>query len=378
MKLHQEDPRLTAYLLGELPPEEAAAVARAVAADPALRISLAETEKAQLALFGALGGEKESLLPRQRENIRRAAKEAARRGKIERLRSHRNVPKAWTVPLAAAAVIGAGIFILTQIPSGKSGPGGKPVTGNQAPKTGEGSGAEPGVEPDSENITRLPLQAGRKSLPLISDAVRTEGRMPTKDEVRIPELLNAFPLRANSAVALWNGCKLGTEALPCPWKPSGSLILVEIQGAKDGPRELSVEFRADADSVITHRLLGYASASGGGVLKPLSEISANSSMILVIEVEAKTTQLGNLTWTVGGEDAPPVALVRDNEREPSDDARFASLICAFGLWLRGEDSTMVDDALVLGIAREVAAESMAADRYDFLNLVDQAMKLSGR
>ena len=82
MKLHQEDPRLTAYALGELPPEEAAVVARAIAADPALRAAFTETEKTSHSLTETLCGEVQRLQPRQRDAIRRAAREAARQGKI--------------------------------------------------------------------------------------------------------------------------------------------------------------------------------------------------------------------------------------------------------------------------------------------------------
>ncbi len=56
MKLHQEDPRLTAYILGELAPAEAKAVEHAVAGDPALQLVLAEAEKTQSQLCELLGG----------------------------------------------------------------------------------------------------------------------------------------------------------------------------------------------------------------------------------------------------------------------------------------------------------------------------------
>jgi hypothetical protein len=39
---------------------------------------------------------------------------------------------------------------------------------------------------------------------------------------------------------------------------------------------------------------------------------------------------------------------------------------------------MIDDSLILGLAREVAAESMVPDRYDFLELVDQAVKVKNK
>ena len=371
MKPHQKDTKLTDYALGELPPEESVAVERAIAADPALRAAFVETEEMCQGLIDALGGKKERLQPRQRDAIRRVAREAARQGKVENLSSHRQARQRWIAPLAAAAVIIGGIFLLTffQKPAGTGGT--KPVTANNDPVKGGG------LEGPSEqgNVIRLPLKASGKSLSQIMDAVRGEKRMPTKGEVRIPEMLNAFPLKANSSVALWHGCKLGVEILPSPWKPSASLVFVEIQGAKDGARGLSVEYHAQEGVVIDHRLIGYASRKSDSKLNPPSEVEANSRMLLVIEVESRDLRLGSLHGSVGGREASPLPLVREPEREPSDDARFAALVCAFGLWLRGEGGGMIDEEVMLALAREVASGSMVADRYDFLNLIDEAAKL---
>ncbi|QTN33510.1 hypothetical protein HZ994_14710 [Akkermansiaceae bacterium] len=374
MKLHTEDPRLTAYILGELPPEEALAVEHAVAGDPSLRMVVAEAEKAQSQLTGLLGGGRDTLLPRQRDNIRRAAKEAARNGKVVQLGSHRKARKSWVVPFAAAAAIAAGIFILTKIPATKG--GGKGVSGNSA-----NNAAPPSAMPDAvprdgtAGAIRLPLRAGKESLAKISSAVRIASRKPSADEVSVPEMLNAFPLRANAAVALKGGCKLGAEIIPCPWKPSGSLILIEVRGAKDGERSLSVEYKADAGSVISHKLLGYPPASGSAANPAASRMSPNSTMLLVLEVNSRSENLGRLAWSVDGSPAPSIPLLRNPEQEPSDDARFAALVCGFGLWLRGEDAASLDETMVLGLAREVAADGLVPDRYDFLDLVDQAVKL---
>lgn len=374
MKLHHEDPRLTAYALGELPPGEAAAVERAIAADPAMRAAFAETEEIRRGLAEALGGEKERLQPRQRDAIRRAAREAARQGKVEDLSSHRTARRTWMAPLAAAAVIIGGVFLLTLLPKPAGTGGTKPVTANNDPVKGGGLEGQP----EKGNVIRLPLKASGKSLSQIMDAIRGEKRMPTKGEVRIPEMLNSFPLKANGAVALWDGCKLGAEIMPSPWKPSGSLVIVEIQGAKDGARELSVEYRAEDGVVIAHRLIGYASGKSDQKANTPSIMEANSRMLLVIEVESRDLRLGSLQWSTGGKQAPALPLVREPEREPSDDARFASLVCAFGLWLRGEGGGMIDDEVMLALAREVASGTMVADRYDFLNLIDEAAKLPER
>lgn len=374
MKLHQDDPRITAYILGELPPEQALSIEHAAAGDPALRLLLIQAERTQTQLRELLGGGMDELLPRQRDNIRRAAREAARMGKIEQLASHRQAKRSWFVPLAAAAAIASGIFVLTQIPG--IGRGGKGVAGNHV------NGNRPDKMPDTVsrdgkgNSMKLPLRVGTESLAKVSAAVRVAGRKPTSEEVSIPEMLNAFPLKASGAVALKGGCKLGAEVIPCPWKPSGSLVFVEVRGAKDGERALSVEFRADPESVIDHRIIGYHASSGESGVSASSSMSANAAMLLVIEVNAKAPKLGALVWSVDGSEAPAVPLVIDSEKEPSDDARFAALVCGFGLWLRGEERASLDEAMVLGLAREVAADGLVADRYDFLDLVDQAIKVT--
>jgi len=374
MKLHQEDPRLTAYLLGELPPEEVAMVEHAAACDPAVRAALEETERMCTDLRALFGANEDRLLPKHRGNIRKAAKESAREGKIEILESHRHARRVWQIPLAAAAVIIGGIFLLTMIPSPKRG-GAKPVTTKtEAPPT-----LDPGTEavPREGNVMKLPLEAGKRSLSLITTAVRMEDRMPEPGEVRIEEILNAFPLKAKGSAALWKGCSLAAEILPCPWRPSGNLILVSLQGARDGDRKISVEFQGQGGSASSHRLLGYqVGGAVANVASAESTVPAGQSVVLMIEAPANGGDLGTLAWTVDGTEAPPVDLVSDPGQEPSDDASFSTLICAFGLWLRGEDKPMIDDLLVLALAREAASENLVADRYDFITLVDQAVKLS--
>ncbi len=342
----------------------------AAASDEALRAGLRETEYFCADLKSLLGGEQDRLLPKQRENIRKAAKVAARQGKIEVLESHRTSQKIWQIPLAAAAVIGAGIFFLTMIPPAKHG-GSKTVTSKVDLTISENPGIE--AVPREGNVMRLPLEAGKRSLSLVTAAIRIEDKMPEPAQVRIEELLNAFPLKAKGSAALWKGCTLAAEILSCPWQPSGNLILVSVQGARDGDRKLSVDLK----STSPHRLIGYSMTSGKVSTAPSeSTLRAGESVVLMIETNSSAQELGSLVWTVDGTEAPAVDLVFNPEMEPSDDASFATLICAFGMWLRGEGKPDVDGLLVLALAREAASESIVADRYDFLTLVDQAVKVS--
>lgn len=105
MKLHPEDPRLTAYLLGELSPEEAAAVERAADADSAVRAALDESYKVQRVLLGVLAPDSTALLPRQRENIRRAVREGANAGEIVPFPVRRKSLSPVLMPLGIAAAV---------------------------------------------------------------------------------------------------------------------------------------------------------------------------------------------------------------------------------------------------------------------------------
>ena len=105
-------------------------------------------------------------------------------------------------------------------------------------------------------------------------------------------------------------------------------------------------------------------------------LGQGDSVFLVIEMDSSALHLGKVQLFMGGEAGPSIVLERDPEKEPSEDAAFASLVCAFGHWLSGEDAAYIDDSVVLGLAREVASGTLVPDRYDFLALIDQAMKLT--
>ena len=376
MKIEQDDPRLTAYVLGELSAKEAKQFDHAIAGDPALKLAVQEIERTQADLLKFLGSETDKLLPKHRSAIMRAAREASGADKVVSISTQRKAFNVWAWPLAAAAVVTATMFIVTMIP----GPNGNSDGGVASDTDGLGEDFV-AVENSGESRKNigLPIVSGNKSLTRITKSIRDGGNLPSKQDVRIEEMLNAFPLDAKGSVALWKGNSLGAEVIKCPWSPSGSLVFVKIRGAKDKRSELSVEFQSNENSVISSRLLGFELEQNDRVRKAMPQrLSAGQETMVALLVEAKTEELGKLVWTVDGETAPAVDLVRDTEKEASSDSRFAALICGFGLWLREDKPEMIDEALILGLAREVAAESLVADRYDFLELVDQAVKAKSK
>lgn len=379
MNIEKDDPRLTAYVLGELTPDEAKQFEHAIAADPALKMVVKEIERTQADLFKALGTEEEKLLPRQRAAIMRAAREATGANKVEQLSSYRKASfNVWTWPLAAAAVVIASLFIVTLFPAPKNGnPNGNVATGTNPLLPDEFVAVD--HRGDAGKAIGLPLVAGSKSLPQITQSIRDQRGLPSKTDVRIEELLNAFPLDAKISVAVWQGCSVGIETIKCPWSPSGSLVFIKIRGAKDHASRVSLEYRIDQASVVSSRLLGYELEENSRERRAMPQnMAAGSEIFLALWVESKNQNLGKLVWSVDESPAPEISLLRDDERETSADSRFASLICGFGLWLRDEHPQMIDDTLLLGLARQVAGDTLVADRYDFLELIDHAVKVKNK
>lgn len=375
MKIERNDPRLTAYVLGELSPSEARQFDHAIAGDPALKLAVKEIERTQSELAKLLGSESDKLLPRQRNAIMQAAKEASGSAKVVEFSTQRKTFNVWTWPLAAAAVVTTTMFVVTMIPGLNNGSKGRSAaSGNH--QVGENEFVAVKNQGASRKTIGLPLVAGRKSLTQITKSVRDSGSLPSKQDVRIEEMLNAFPLDAKASVSVWKGASLGAEVVDCPWSPSGSLVFVKIRGASDRSANLTVEFKGNDSSVISTRLLGYEIEENNRVLKEMpQELLAGQETFIALLVESRSQDIGQLIWSVDQKAAPAIGLVRNSGKEASSDSRFAALVCGFGLWLREERPEVIDDSMILGLAREVAAESLVPDRYDFLELVDQAVKV---
>lgn len=459
MKLHPEDPRLTAFVLGELKPDDAAAVERTAAEDPAVQAAIDELDGMGQLLTDTLFATKPKLRPAQRQAILQAAADPSSIRDLPKIADHRPSWKPWIASLAAAALVVFSLIIFTRVEFfDKTVVGGKPLERTQpvpSPATsGEdewrtipvdiallpapgpadasrvartisgGAAASASVlskavaarnaaiakasdgfyrevaerfknEPvpaasDLPALTRrgsvvasmapqlqLPVQAGSVSLEWVSRSVRENHKLPPANAVRIEEILNHFAIRPAGPAAVAQGVTLSTETLPCPWKPSASLLIVALRGAVDDPREVQATFKADTAGVSRYRLLGFAPVTGAPDANLPTYLPAKALTLIAIEIEpvATATRFGTVEWTVNGQPAPPVSLVRQADAEPSDDARFASLLCTYGQWLAGDQAGLIDGEIVAALAREVAADNLPPDRFDLLNLIDQSLNL---
>lgn len=102
---------------------------------------------------------------------------------------------------------------------------------------------------------------------------------------------------------------------------------------------------------------------------------ARITHILEIESTGPDNGIGTLEWSINGKPAPTLPLLRKPDAEPSDDARFASLVCAFTEWISGDSPSQIDADLLTALARELVSDTLPPEQTDFLMLIDQAVHL---
>lgn len=415
--MQPEDPRLTAYLLGELSAEEAAAVERAAAEVPALQAEIAKMREIQDFLTARLVVPADKLHPRQRENVRRTARKADSTAAGLSLTSFAHALKPWLIPAAAAAVLTMATVILFRMPGAKP-PGLIVVTPPPPavvapPSTGVAAlAADPANSPAAAPVLppavphgpvaaaefpvlNLPILSGQSDLEAISKSIRIDKQLPPHNSVRLEEILNRFSLRLNGVAAIarsatnnWHPdnrdsglsahvATLTAEMIACPWKPSATLLVISLRGNPRSACDVRLAYHANPAGVLHYRLLGFAPADGPLAAELPAKLAANSTTTLAIEIESSKPggDLGTLEWSTDDQPAASISLVRKRDAEPSDDARFAALVCAYAQWLAGDQAGIIHADIVSALAREIASATLAADRADFLNLIDSSLHL---
>lgn len=406
MYLQPEDPRLTAYVLGELGPEEAAAVEQAMAAAPPLQVEVAKIRQAREFLTEHLTPSQEKLLPAQRDTVRRSANTKKTRPLVslpERL-------QVWIIPAAAAAVLAVATTILfltpgekitavaqvAPTPKIKPTPPPKPATPTAPPASPAYSRRGPSAAAEFP-ILELPLEIVKPSLAALAQSIRSEGKLPARESIHHQEILNSFTFRlhgtaaiARSAASQWHPdsresgmsahvATLTTELIACPWKPSSTLLLISLRGGMQDGQEVAVQaaFHPDPANVFRYHLLGSTGTTAKSPEHSATRLAKKSVVTLAIEIEPSRpgTELGSLVWSADGTVAPEIHLIHRPDAAPSDDARLAALVCTYSQWLSGEHPGVIDAELVAALAREITSPSLAPDRFDFLQLLEKSLRL---
>jgi anti-sigma factor RsiW len=407
MKYTPEDPRLTRYLLGELSPKEAEAFEDAMVKNPQLRIDLVHLQDTQNFLGTHLSLPETKLQPAQRQHILHAARSVSHTldmPPVPRLRSL----SPYLLPLSAAAVFVMVVSI--KRPNATEPLAAPAMTHSSVPALPatvaavapprvkssilENRSALARVQPSLD----LPVQVGVASYELISQSVHQAQRLPEPASVRLEEILNSFSYRLHGVTAIarsasssssWHpdhrdasvsplNATLSSELITCPWKPSSTLLILSLKGNAKNPVEAQLTYLANPDSVSRYHLLGFNPIPDQAAGVPSTQLARDATSTLAIEIETSNagTELGLLQWSTAGKLAPSISLIRKADAEPSDDARFAALVCTYSQWLAGEQPTVIDADLVAGLAREIDSSSLPKDREDFLRLVDRSLYLA--
>jgi hypothetical protein len=418
MKISSDDPRLSAFLLGELPAAEAAAVEHAVAADPALRLSLDELRRVASLLEGTLSTASPALRPAQRDAVLRAVRHADMEGKVVELASARRGLRPWLTVVGAAAAVVLAVTLASKI----SGPGksggegavgavelallpmpGPPGQSGDAAATGGGSstGAARTTQSDelrknpgefldkvSRQLTRDPLpdparlpalkplpplqSSGEIDLPVIIGQasygwvrgwIRDRAALPPKDAVRLEELVNTFPLPpAEDSTA---GPVIETAA--CPWNAGSVLVAATLRGAAGADTAVSWSFEP-AEGVRV-RMIASPGSSAGRLPDRLPRGRA-ATVLLEVAPAAGSDRLGVLKLDMGGEFSG--RIVERAAREASPAMRQLGLVAGFGMWLRGEG---IDAAGLAGILKGAGSDEDPG-RADLRRLARQALDIA--
>jgi hypothetical protein len=386
MTLHPDDPRLSAWVLGELPADEAEAVTRAVAADPALQAAADELRGVASFLDRTFAAP--ALRPEQREAVRRAG-----RTTVEFPVRRKGFPH-WQTLLATAAVITLGVFFLSRVETERQPQLGKALDPapppTVRPATGEPASARGQRAPDLDSGPAvaaadfsqvklpaaaplplrgaseidLPLVVGRASYDSVRGWIQEKNQLPPKDSVRIEELANAFPLPAAEETESFAGLRVACVSMASLWSGPGRLVGVQIANESDQPRRVSWAFRpapGSRDGGV--RIL----ASTGGEASVPATLPAGQRTLVLIELASAAGEAGDLVVSSEGRSRRIPAV---ETKAPG--LQQAALVAAFGLWLRGEG---IDDARLKEIL-VAAAENTDPRAGEVRQLVGRALDIA--
>ncbi|MGE9271456.1 MAG: hypothetical protein ACQKBU_11690 [Verrucomicrobiales bacterium] len=375
-KITPEDPRLSAYVLGELSADEAAAVDRASATDPAVRIALRETERTMNFLRMTLGGgDEHRLLPRQRRQVIQAGRDEQAVGKLVELPSAKRSPHRWLTGLAAAAAVAFAALLLSRFDGVRSGAGegwseaiallpmpGPEVGGGMVhPARGGHLSAERSEQlrargneflsevareleqirlPKPETLPapgaldrfaaqkelRVPVLIGDTSPRWVNRWLNEHTELPPAELVRVEEFINSVTLSSEFTVG---SLQVGAETVPNPWRSDSWLVAVQLRTGEAGVDHLTVHSLASGP----RRVLGSFVEKENAALP--SFMPAEHATLIMLEFASE--DLGSLVVTHEGGSMEWDLVAEESGCSP--EMARAVVMGAYALWLREELNT---------------------------------------
>lgn len=419
-----DDPKLTAYALGELDEAERSTIARAIADSPEAQRFVANTQQFARALRSQYGDELD--------------KELIGREKFMAIYDDSFWSKAGPLAIAAVlavlAVIGAvalgtnklgGIVSLRGSSSSGEVAGARPAANQSAPVEAE-EAAQPNQNPSHEADAGPYAYTGerpfvsvrsrpRSSFPvLVSSASYLEvrrsinaGVLPSGDAVRIEGMINYFPYEYPQP-AEHEPFSLNVDLVTCPWEPTHRLVRIGLKGgdATAITDDSRVEVEFNPRRVASYRLIGYDRQPSGGQNLNDGKVGADwiatgysvTAFYEAIPLGQQRATADTRIPSVAGQPVEPLLsaklqfrrrgndavrfierVVRDGVSafdEAPQDLKFGAAVAEFGMILRDSEykgSGTLEQVL------EWAQEGKGADangyRTDFIELVRKAQAL---
>lgn len=396
MKIDLNDPRITAFALGDLTGDDAIELARAVRSDTRVRKAVDEVRETAHMLGSALSPTgAEMLTPGQRAAVRSAGA-----GPVITDIASARIPF-WKKPAVVAAGVAATVAAMLYIVGGRQSGDGNTVadqspswnwshvdsrdltapviidSGNADPATGAARAVSAAASNDTDGFRdavrqrikssemkavldlpaldavdwqevsptekiAVPMASGATSWPWVRRHLMDAGKLPPRRAVRIEEMINHFSY-SKPTMAKHGGLTADMELCSNPWNPQTHLLAVHVRAQPGADIEnLYSSLVISSDRVKKLRLLGYASAAvdpeteqaGVGTPAVASRTRGNYVLYELLLGEEKADSL----------DAPLVYLSLEGMtmltiKEPktwsraSADMRFATLIAATGMVL---------------------------------------------
>lgn len=422
MKIDINDPRITAFALGELEGSDAVEIARAVHQDARIRAAVDEVRETSFLLTDSLGGGGALLLTSsQRQTVRSAGASPV----IEDIASAR-VP-VWKRPLVAgigvAAVVALTLYAVRDRPVGSgssemadsgqrwdwsqvetdelTAPVRAGVGGEGADGAGEAARAVAAAMSDdtesfrqevAKRIARselrvatqqtvtdesdwlpvdgdqtlsVPLVSGVSSWPWLQRYLKEKQSLPPQESVRIEEWVNHFRYQTPSQLT---GSQLVADAEMCsnPWNPSSQLLAVHIAARPGVELEgVSARLKFSPVQVSRVRMLGYGHVEDGqkSISSSWRNVSKSQGNYVLYEIELADS----------AEETEPVLILELDQQNQlpvssggawiyaSQDMRFASLVAATAMMASDYGSTAELDAEKLrSLAKIIELQDAAA------------------
>ena len=417
-----DDPRLTAYVLGELDGQDKAALEQALANQEHLRETVQEIER----VIGLI----------QKSRAAERAVRARRTRFFSRPNGWRRPPSAlqWTHWAPLFAVTAAALIFLVWRPillenrdnARRASHDARPGAAHEyASNIGAAVDAEPSRPPEQANpflsprtmpFSVIPLNVGVASYQIIREDIQQK-RRPEPASIRIEELVNYFPYQYPEPEE-GRPFSLIAETGPAPWSPENRLLRVavktptaELKGIDQErfnqaiARKVQIRVGFSPIGVLAYRLLGFVDDSRTSEPET-KDLTAGQSITALFEwtpnrQEPSAGPNGEhmpLTESAGTLDAsinvtaqyalPGDDQIRVLERPVHDsglkqafirsslDFKFAAAVAAYGLILK-EDPSIGDFSLEA--CRDLARQGLPFDpdgkRREFIEFIDLTRSL---